>query len=144
MSHYLLLVITPLKAAAPRKADALERPDIDAIDAIVEIVAEMLEPYEDLWKDPPPPPPEGTKWDSWIIGGRWSGFFDGYNPYEDERNLVVCPACNGNGVIAEAPETEGPENEGSQTQGQRRFGLQAARERFVDWKMDSPDHDSCY
>lgn len=42
---------------------------------------------------------EGSRWDWWVIGGRFSGRFarPGYDPATDERNLETCFCCNGTG-----------------------------------------------
>ncbi len=37
-------------------------------------------------------------WDFWQIGGRWTGFFDGYDPDSDESLKEVCHLCNGSGT----------------------------------------------
>lgn len=41
---------------------------------------------------------DGRQWDWWQIGGRWTGFFDGYDPYTDPDNIETCPLCVGTGV----------------------------------------------
>jgi hypothetical protein len=80
-----------------------------------------IEPYADLEKhlfaehpDSKKPNPEcsdchgkGThktaynpdsKWDWWVIGGRWTGAFTpDYDPSEDPRNIETCRLCNGTG-----------------------------------------------
>ena len=36
--------------------------------------------------------------DWYLVGGRWTGLFTGYNPREDPANIEVCYLCNGTGV----------------------------------------------
>jgi hypothetical protein len=38
-----------------------------------------------------------AKWDWWVVGGRWSGFLDNYNPHDDPSNVETCEQCNGTG-----------------------------------------------
>lgn len=39
-----------------------------------------------------------SKWDWYVIGGRWTGLFDNkYDPRKDPRNLKKCEFCNGTG-----------------------------------------------
>jgi len=40
---------------------------------------------------------ENSKWDWWVIGGRWTGYYDGYKPEEDPQNLETCLFCGGTG-----------------------------------------------
>jgi hypothetical protein len=41
-----------------------------------------------------------SKWDWWVIGGRWPEFFayDGYDPGKDPDNFETCHLCNGTKV----------------------------------------------
>ncbi len=43
---------------------------------------------------------EGTRWDWWMIGGRYSGRFapPDYDPQEDPRNFEPCWVCNASGL----------------------------------------------
>lgn len=45
--------------------------------------------------------PEG-QWDWWVIGGRWCGTLDGYDPTADERNQQTCSICHGTGTRPDA------------------------------------------
>ena len=36
-------------------------------------------------------------WDGWIVGGRCSGLFTGYDPYADPARRAICFVCNGTG-----------------------------------------------
>ena len=40
-----------------------------------------------------------SKWDWWVIGGRWPDYFNygNYDPYKDPDNLETCWLCNGTG-----------------------------------------------
>jgi hypothetical protein len=44
-----------------------------------------------------PPGEEGGFWDGYIIGGRWTGALDDYDPISDPRNQEVCSSCDGTG-----------------------------------------------
>lgn len=71
----------------------LEEPSIDKL-------AELMEPYGD-----------GREWDFYQIGGRYTGFLDGYAPEKDPRNLEPCqyhqspdcPHCKGTGSTVTWP-----------------------------------------
>lgn len=39
----------------------------------------------------------GGFWDFWSIGGRWSGYLDGYQPEKDPKNIERCDLCAGTG-----------------------------------------------
>lgn len=68
-------------------------------------VAELMAPYNEeleveqftedgeiYWRNP-----QG-KWDWYQLGGRWTGFFDGYDPATDPANIEgVCTLCFGTG-----------------------------------------------
>lgn len=72
MSHFVCLIVTPSK---PTQAD----------------LSRILAPYKEDQNE--------TKWDWWVIGGRWSGYFTpGYDPFNDPDNLEVCGCCAGTGV----------------------------------------------
>ena len=48
-----------------------------------------------------------SKWDWWVIGGRWQGDLDPeYDRAKDERNYSVCHYCNGTG---DRPDLDPPE-----------------------------------
>lgn len=65
-------------------------------DNIERAVERLLEPYNEdgEWFR------EGSKWDSWVIGGRWTGGLDGYDPTTDPRNLETCKFCE-NGICTQ-------------------------------------------
>jgi hypothetical protein len=69
--HYSNLVIVP-------KTD-----DVEAA------VKEAMGPHED----------DGGFWDWYQIGGRFTGYLDGYDPERDSRNIVACEFCNGIGEV---------------------------------------------
>lgn len=37
-------------------------------------------------------------WDWWVIGGRWTGVLDGYDPSADPVNQEQCVLCRGSGL----------------------------------------------
>ena len=39
-----------------------------------------------------------SHWDSWRIGGRWTGVLADYDPEVDPRNLEICRSCAGTGA----------------------------------------------
>ena len=40
-----------------------------------------------------------SKWDWWVIGGRWTGLLvPNYDPSKDPDNIVTCSLCNGTGT----------------------------------------------
>lgn len=41
---------------------------------------------------------EGSRWDWWTIGGRFTGLLDGYDPEKDPLNTEVCDLCDGTGT----------------------------------------------
>lgn len=77
MSHFTCLVIV--------KPDS-ENPEADA--------ATLLAPYNenDEWFR------EGSRWDWWVVGGRWSGALTGYKPHMDPKWYRTCQYCQGTGT----------------------------------------------
>jgi hypothetical protein len=47
-------------------------------------------------------PFQNKHWDWYQIGGRWTGGFDGYEPFKDPRNIETCRLCNGTGMRFDA------------------------------------------
>lgn len=41
---------------------------------------------------------DGTRWDWYQIGGRYTGNLDGYDPYADPANEEICKLCAGTGI----------------------------------------------
>lgn len=77
MTHFLTLVL------------------VDKKDNIDETVERLLAPYDEnneWFKD-------GSRWDWWVIGGRFTGALTGYNPYTDPDNLHPCKWCEETGSI---------------------------------------------
>jgi hypothetical protein len=76
MSHFPTIVLIERDAAKPEAR-----------------AAELLAPYDEdgEWGR------EGTHWDWWVVGGRWTGSLDGYEPQHDPRNREVCDLCSGSG-----------------------------------------------
>ena len=56
--------------------------------ALKDVVAEAMGPSEE----------DGGFWDWYVIGGRWTGAFDGYDPSEDPANQEPCRICKGTGL----------------------------------------------
>ncbi len=59
-------------------------------------VARVMEPHRESWND-------DTKessgiWDWYQIGGRWTGYFTGYDPDKDPENVEECFLCRGTGT----------------------------------------------
>lgn len=60
---------------------------------IEKAVAHQMQPFDEsgtMFAD-------GSRWDWWQIGGRWTGFLSGYDPAKDEANWSTCSRCNGTG-----------------------------------------------
>lgn len=74
--HYLNIVII--------EADDTDLEDEDFVE---EAVQKAMGASED----------EGGFYDWYQIGGRWTGYFDGYDPTKDPRNLEQCHLCKGTG-----------------------------------------------
>lgn len=91
MSHFAVVVLT--KAAA------------DDRDAVLADVERLLAPYDEAgeWFA------DGSRWDWWQIGGRFTGALDGYDPGEDPENLTACEVCEGTGTRPEWPVETSPE-----------------------------------
>lgn len=41
-------------------------------------------------------------WDWWVVGGRWTGWLDDYDPDADARNIERCITCGGTGRRTDA------------------------------------------
>jgi hypothetical protein len=54
-------------------------------------VADALEPFRDV------------EFDYYVIGGCFTGLFDGYDPEQDPDNYETCVLCNGTGKRLELP-----------------------------------------
>jgi len=71
MSHFLVIVLTD-----EQDEDEVER---------------LLAPYDEggeWFKDE-------SRWDWWVVGGRFTGYLDGYEPADDPRNIEACRMCHG-------------------------------------------------
>lgn len=64
-------------------------PDAEDVKAATE---EAMRPYSKHNPDS-----SDALWDWWVIGGRWTGALDGYEPQSDRRNMQVCRLCHGSG-----------------------------------------------
>ena len=40
---------------------------------------------------------DGSRWDWYVIGGRYTGSLTGYDPEKDPANTKVCSLCGGTG-----------------------------------------------
>ncbi len=56
-------------------------------------VRRLLEPYSEHIDDN-----EKSFWDWWVIGGRWAGHLDGYDPNADQKNWEWCEFCQRTGI----------------------------------------------
>lgn len=63
-------------------------------------VTELLAPYDGEWFA------DGSRWDWWQLGGRWTGSLDGYDPETDPANTETCLICGGTGRRADAERFE--------------------------------------
>jgi hypothetical protein len=60
----------------------------DPTDNLEEIVARLMGKHEE----------DGGYWDWFVVGGRWTGVHDGYEPSDDIRNYSICKFCGGTGT----------------------------------------------
>lgn len=93
MSHFPVLVLVDREIAREDAAD---------------VVTPLLAPYDEndeIFRD-------GSRWDWWTVGGRWTGAISPvpYASEEDPENFETCFLCNGTGrrVDAEKFEQENP------------------------------------
>lgn len=87
MSHFPVLVLV--------EEDASDR------EACESKAAELLAPYDEngeWFRD-------GSRWDWWMVGGRFCGMLDGYDPVADPRNQETCHLCAGTGRRESWPES---------------------------------------
>lgn len=84
MTHFGVLVLV----------DQIDKAIANAHKAVTPEVTRLLAPYDEndeAFR-------EGSKWDWWVIGGRWTGSLDGYDPTKDPTNVVTCDLCHGTGT----------------------------------------------
>ncbi len=87
MSHYPVVVLVP--------------PDVEKPELKPELEAErLLAPYDEggEWFA------DGSRWDWWTVGGRWTGSLDGFDPRTDPANTEMCDLCAGTGTRPDWPE----------------------------------------
>lgn len=80
MTHFATLVLVDETLTREQAEDA---------------VTPLLAPYDEngQWFA------EGSRWDWWVVGGRWTGALDPeYDPRTDPRNIEVCDLCSGTGT----------------------------------------------
>lgn len=79
---------------------ALSPADIGAAGNINAAIAHQMAPFDEdgEWGG------EGSRWDWWSIGGRYTGKFSepGYLPHLDPKNFKQCWLCNGGGLRNDA------------------------------------------
>jgi hypothetical protein len=74
---------------------ALSPADIATCGGIEAAIAHQMAPFDENgeWFA------EGSRWDWWQVGGRWSGFFlPNYDPEKDPANIETCDTCGGTGL----------------------------------------------
>lgn len=83
MSHFSVLVIT-------------DKTKIDSTSG-ESLVLDLLAPYDEngQWGR------EGSRWDWYLVGGRWEGDLGTYDPSQDSRNYSKCDLCNGTNIRAD-------------------------------------------
>jgi hypothetical protein len=61
---------------------------------VKEAVTEQMAPFDENgeWFG------NGSRWDWWVIGGRYVGLLDEYDPAADPANTEVCSLCSGTGI----------------------------------------------
>lgn len=83
---------------------ALSEDDIAAAGGDVDsAVSHQMEPFDENGCDEMFE--EGSRWDWWVIGGRWTGKLTGYEPLKDRDNYDRCWLCEGTGSRPLSPET---------------------------------------
>jgi len=73
MTHYAALVLT-------------ETGSDEEVDRLLAAYSENGEWFAD-----------GSRWDWWVIGGRFTGLLDSYAPEKDPANIEACDLCAGTG-----------------------------------------------
>ena len=98
MTHFAGLVI-----ASSQKLRAIERSGMGSAfasdgGAAFTAVNALVAPYQegDEWGE------DGTRYDWFQLGGRFTGLLDSYDPTTDERNFEWCEFCEGTGVTTQA------------------------------------------
>lgn len=92
MSHASLLVAI----------DVIDPENRDEVEAAVQF---QMEPYDERGKWFR----DGSRWDWYKIGGRFTGLLSNYEPREDPQNWSTCTICAGSGVRPGGIEQFGPE-----------------------------------
>ncbi len=71
--------------------DAVDPSDRAEIEAAVQFQMEPYDEGNEWFRD-------GSRWDWYVIGGRYTGLLSNYEPREDPRNLETCSTCGGSGT----------------------------------------------
>lgn len=93
----------------------IEKPEDGDIDKAVE---RAMGPSEE----------NGGFWDWYVIGGRWTGALDGYDPETDPANVETCDLCRGTGKrgdMAVANGCNGCSGKGTRTKWPTQWGRHA-------------------
>lgn len=72
---------------------ALTPEEVEKHKGIKEALDYQMAPFnenEEMFRD-------GSRWDWYQIGGRYTGLLSAYDPYEDPANQEICDLCNGTG-----------------------------------------------
>jgi hypothetical protein len=62
-------------------------------------VTDLLGPYDESgeWFRGKKGKRPASRWDWWVVGGRWTGLFSDYDPNTDIKNWSICNYCGGTG-----------------------------------------------
>lgn len=66
---------------------------LDPTDDVDSAIEEQMAPFDEgaEWFA------DGSRWDWYVVGGRFTGTLDGYDPNADDRNYATCRLCAGTG-----------------------------------------------
>ena len=90
MTHFAGLVLVD----KDRFESTSDRMDGRAFNAVAPLVNAYAE--DDEWGA------DGTRYDWYQVGGRFTGLIDGYEPWKDEANYSTCKYCEGTGTTTQA------------------------------------------
>lgn len=101
MTHFSAVVLV----AQDHLDRAIHGSEGKAFSAVADLVSQYCE--DDEWGA------EGTRYDWFQVGGRFTGLFDGYKPWEDEANFDRCQYCEGTGTTTQAVANQYPAYQGN-------------------------------